>query len=156
MNNYYSDEWILKVQNILNECGLYEYWTNPDKLKEISYVNFKKLYKGKLANMYKNKWVSQLQESSKCSLYRNFKDGLTFEKYLVTLPVNLRQSLIRFRTSNHKLPIETGRYLNILRENRLCTLCLANDIGDEYHYMFICEFFKDVRERFVLANFVSY
>ena len=79
---------------------------------------------------------------------------------------NLRQSLIRFRTSNHKLPIETGRYLNTLRENRLCTLCLANDIGDEYHYMFICEFFnirmceKDLFQNptiksQVLANFVS-
>ena len=31
----------------------------------------------------------------------------------------------------------------------MCTLCLANDIDDEYHYMFICEYFKDVRERFV-------
>ena len=83
MNNYYSDEWILKVQNILNECGLYEYWTNPDTLKEISFVNYKKLHTDKLANMYKDKCTSQLQASSKCSLHRNFKDSLTFEKYLV-------------------------------------------------------------------------
>ena len=49
--------------------------------------------------------------------------------------------MIRFRTSNHNLPIELGRYVNIDREERRCTLCNTGDIGDEYRYFCICSYF---------------
>ena len=39
---------------------------------------------------------------------------------------------------NTKLPIETGRWFNIPRENRICKLCNSSDIGDEFHYLFKC------------------
>jgi hypothetical protein len=32
-------------------------------------------------------------------------------------------TLCKFRTTNHKLPIETGRWNNIDRVNRICTKC---------------------------------
>ena len=34
--------------------------------------------------------------------------------------------------------IETGRWQKITRENRKCTKCSKDVIGDEYHYFFIC------------------
>ena len=40
---------------------------------------------------------------------------------------------------NHKLPIETGRWNNIQREDRKCNLCDLNDLGDEFHYLFKCK-----------------
>lgn len=40
-----------------------------------------------------------------------------------------------FRTSNAKLPIERGRWYDIPRENRLCTICNCIEIGDEFHYL---------------------
>ena len=40
------------------------------------------------------------------------------------------------RTSN--LPIETGRWANIPRQDRICTLCNEN-IGDEVHILFRCK-----------------
>ena len=43
-----------------------------------------------------------------------------------------------FRTWNAKLPIETGRWFNIPRENRICKLCKSKDIGDEFHYLLKC------------------
>ena len=44
---------------------------------------------------------------------------------------------MKFRTSNHYLHVETGRWRNILYENRLCAYCNKNDIGDEFHYLFV-------------------
>jgi hypothetical protein len=41
-------------------------------------------------------------------------------------------------TTNHKLPIEKGRWSNIPRENRYCELCQKKQIADEYHYIFEC------------------
>lgn len=58
----------------------------------------------------------------------------------------MKQILARFRTSNHKLPIETGRWNDIERSNRLCNLC-KRDIGDEFHYILCCTVLKNERER---------
>ena len=35
----------------------------------------------------------------------------------------------KFRTTNTKLPIQTGRWNNIARENRKCQICQENQIG---------------------------
>jgi superfamily II helicase len=40
--------------------------------------------------------------------------------------------LCRFRTANHKLPIEIGRWNNTNRNNRICTHCNKNELGACY------------------------
>ncbi len=45
------------------------------------------------------------------------------ERYLKAVNVNLRTYLTRFRLSNHRLPIEVGRYVNIPRNERICEFC---------------------------------
>ena len=62
-----------------------EYWLNPNKVKDTNYASLNKLYKEKLAKLYTDNWMNELQMSSKCSLYRNFKIELTMEKYLCVL-----------------------------------------------------------------------
>jgi hypothetical protein len=47
-----------------------------------------------------------------------------------------RQLIAKFRTSDHCLQIETGRYNNIPRQQRLCTTC--NILEDEYHFFLNC------------------
>ena len=87
--------------------------------------------------------------SSKGKTYKLFKEQLIFEKYLNIIPERLWRLIIKFRTSNHYLPVETGRWNNILFEDRLCTICDKNDIGDEFHYLFICKFFHNSRVKFL-------
>ena len=72
-----------------------------------------------------------------------FKEKLEIEKYFKKLDDRNITTLCRFRTTNHKLPIETGRWQNIARENRKCLLCKSGDIGDEFHYIFVCSKFDD-------------
>ena len=57
----------------------------------------------------------------------------TFDKFYVVLGW-----ITKFRTSNLRLPIETGRWYNIPREDRKCIFC-GNGIGDEFHILFLCE-----------------
>ena len=45
---------------------------------------------------------------------------------------------MKFRIGNHKLMIETGRYSQIPRVNRLCPTCGSNQIEDEIHLLFHC------------------
>ena len=53
------------------------------------------------------------------------------------------------RCLSHKLPIEKGRLLNIERNERICLLCNKNELGDEFHYLFNCEFFHRSRIKFL-------
>ena len=52
-----------------------------------------------------------------------FKEKLDIEKYFEKLDNRNIKTLCRFRTTNDKLPIETGMWQNIARENRKCLLC---------------------------------
>lgn len=64
-----------------------------------------------------------------------FKKSVDFLLILSTIPC---KKYCKFRTSNVKLPIETGRWLNIPKDNIICKLCDCNKIGDEFHYLFKC------------------
>jgi hypothetical protein len=46
--------------------------------------------------------------------------------------------LCKFRTMNHLLPTEKGRHLAFDYDNRPCSLCTYQAIGDEFHYLFEC------------------
>ena len=79
--------------------------------------------------------------------YRIFKDNFDFENYIRILKDKDIQ-----RTTNHKSPIETCRWNNINRVNRICTKCDNIVIGDEYHYIIECEHFSNFRNRFIATN----
>ena len=46
------------------------------------------------------------------------------------------------------LGIETGRFVNLPLEQRLCKICNIEDIEDEWHFLFKCTKFDYERERF--------
>ena len=89
-----------------------------------------KATKQKLVDLFLNEWQSQIEKNSSCYNYRLFKSRFCFEKYLVNVPAKFRKYLLKFRTRNHMLPVETGRWRRIRREDRKCHLCQL-DIGDE-------------------------
>ena len=52
-----------------------------------------------------------------------------------------------FRCRNHNLPIKSGCRTNIPRNLRVCELC--NDLGDEFHFLFICPRFNEARKKYI-------
>ena len=55
------------------------------------------------------------------------------------------------------LPIETGRWTGIPVNERLCNLCKI-DIGDDYHYIMICDYFKDqiLRKKLIRQYYIKH
>ena len=90
-------------------------------------------------------WNANITQSSKGKNYHIFKENTELESYLKLLPKKLYISIIKFRTSNHKLPVETGRWENIPYGERKCSLCNKNDIGDKFHYLLVCPLFQEDR-----------
>ena len=48
-----------------------------------------------------------------------------------------RNMITKFRCSNSKLPIETGRWSMTPREERICHLCNVG-LGTAFHFLFEC------------------
>jgi hypothetical protein len=110
--------------------------------------NLRSLTKNNITG-YKNSILCQLKsisetvyklkiaECNKLVLYSQIKVNIAREKYLNLRDANIRKSVSELRLSSHKLPIEVGRYRNLPRQARLCTLCNMA-IGDEYHCLLEC------------------
>ena len=86
--------------------------------------------------MYLQEWNSLLETSPKPVIYRLFKTEHIYEPYLNIISLKNRIIFTKFRLCNHRLPIETGRWLNIPREERICIICNQRCIGDEFHFLF--------------------
>jgi hypothetical protein len=97
-----------------------------------------------LIDQLKQTWSTSVDNSTKALNYRLYKKRVSFKNYLEILKDKDLFLLCRFRTSNHRLPIEIGRWQNINRENGACNLCQGRELEDEFHYLFECtEFIHD-------------
>ena len=132
----YSSPWITNVRDILNDSGFSYMWLY--QTSTTTNDSFRAQLKVRLQDQFQQTWSSEVFNSSKCINYRMFKSKLQFEEYLLKLPRSLCRSFTRFRCRNHKLPIELGAHLNIVRDMRVCSKCNSNAIGDEFHYVFNC------------------
>ncbi|MES9882143.1 MAG: reverse transcriptase family protein [Sedimenticola sp.] len=141
-----NNKWISCIKNILQTVGRNDLWLshNVEHPKSI-----KRKIVQTLKDQYYQKWSENVQNSSKGKTYNIFKETLILEPYLVKLPRAKYLTLLKFRTCNFKLPIETGRWNNIERQDRKCNKCNLNTIGDEYHYLFECSLFTTERKNLI-------
>ena len=138
--------WIHCIKSILCNCGFSGIWENND------FPNQKWLslsIKQKLTDIYLNEWYQNVEMDKN---YRLFKKSFKFENYISTVPYNMLSYIISFKTRNHKLPVEKGRWNKIEYNRRLCDLC-KQDIGDEYHYLLTCNNLKDMRKQYIKPYF---
>ena len=47
------------------------------------------------------------------------------------------------------LKVETGRFERISLQDRLCEFCSENAIEDEEHFLFRCDLYHDLRQKFI-------
>ena len=146
----YEHKWIRSIRDILISVGRIDlfhkrYIDNPRSVKaSISRA---------LTDVHIQDWGQKMNSSSKGKSYNYLKQDLNFENYLINLDKKHYLSLIKFRTGNHRLPVETGRWENLPLNERKCHLCTKNDIGDEYHYLFCCCYFEPERKRLLKPMF---
>ena len=93
-------------------------------------------------DQFKQQWHEQLQQSNKGLIYNSFKQVHRFEHYLNSLSQSDSMNILRYRTANHCLPVETGRYDATPFHDRTCPLSESGDIGKEEHYLLFCSFFQ--------------
>ena len=101
-----------------------------------------------MQKIYITHWKHSLCNSQKLEFYNIFKDSYTLSIYLdVTRKNPNRKTLVKLRISNHKRNIETGRYDNISRCNKICPVCDLS-VEDEIHFLFDCPKYSSIRDDF--------
>jgi hypothetical protein len=139
-NNF---KWINKIKDILTNIGRPDLWDNQFR---INYNGIDKQVKQILIDQFKQTWYAGLQETNKGRIYSSFKSNLEFEPYFKVLTPHEYINMFKFRTANHRFPVETGRYDGTPFQDRLCNLCNNNSVGCERHYLLECSFFNRERQ----------
>ena len=94
-------------------------------------------------------------QQSMCKYYVDLDLMKKSQIYNSMLSDFYRIILSRWRLSNHRLNIETGRYTKpiTLRENRICTLCKV--LENEEHVIFNCPRYEDLRRLYQLTDTIA-
>ena len=149
----YVSPWLNRIESILNSCGMRNVWLNPELFKSDW---LKKAIDLRLSDMYLQEWQSQVSSKSSCIIYRTFKTNFEIENYLTLLDCSDRITISRFRCRNTKIPVVTLGYANrdTPYENRLCSICNLNEVGDENHYILRCPVLQAHRTRYISNYYI--
>ena len=150
--NIYHWPWLTHIRDILNDCGMNNIWIEQNFGNRNWLKNAITL---RLTDQYKQTWNNTIETTSSLYNYLLIKNDLVLENYLTLLPNKLCKNIMKFRTLNHKLPIEIGKYDGTPRNERKCLKCNLDDIGDEYHYLFKCTFFENIRQTYIPKKYLT-
>ena len=143
-------KWLHQIENILNESGHSYLWVQQTANQ--MQIN---LIKKTISDQEQQHLESACNDSTKGKIYAYIKESWDTEYYISNLRDEQIKSLIKFRTCNNKLPVETGRYTNVPYEQRKCPFCKIH-IGDEFHYLLECNEFDIVRKKYVKKYFYKH
>lgn len=141
--------WVSNVKNLLCNLGFNELWIlqNPGSFSI-------DILKQRIKDQFLQSWVSGLDECTKLNIYKHFKIEFCMESYL-DFHINV-QLLTKIRSGTLKLSVETGRYQNLERENRICFSCNMNVVEDEYHFVLVCPTYRSLRKLYLPIYYCSW
>ena len=144
--------WIENIKNILESChfsNLWQYQKDYASKKSLKKSIFKALDDRDVES-----WRNETTQNIYSDHYKLFKIDFETEKYLTTpdLTFDQRRFLAKFRCGDNKLPVNKHRFSTNVEE-KICSLCTSNEIGDEYHYLFICSVFSQERNLYLPKSY---
>ncbi len=132
-----------RIKQILCEAKLKPLYRNQSVV-DIEHV------KNGLMNTLEDEWKNSVSKKTKLKLYESIKPEFGVEKYLLLNIDKYEKSLLsQLRYGILPLRLETGRYVNEKREERVCTLCNTNTVESVEHFLFECSMYDTQRLQFV-------
>jgi len=149
----YNFAWINHLDQQLSFLGLNDMWILEGMNRNVNYIKMSTKLRINDCNL--QLWQSSVYYHSECTNYRVFKKSLCLENYLSLLNFYERRSLARFRCRSSYLPLNKSKFFskdvdtsNADQWDR-CVLCHKNDLGDDFHYLFVCPFFNHFRKMYI-------
>ena len=140
--------WVYNVRKLLNDYGFSYIF---DNCYNTNLNGFHLLFKQRVIDTYIQEWNNKIQVSTILRNYMYFKPEFGYESYLNQISNSLRFFITRLRLSEHPLRTQTGRYNRnrIERNERYCLTCNSLDLEDEYHFICICNCYKQLRKKYI-------
>ena len=139
--------WTSCIKSNLESIGLLNFYTGDYSSK--SPFVFGRLFR-RLCDIFHQETFAKIKgERSKLRTYAIFKKEQGYEQYLTDIKnVSIRNSVTKFRLSNHKLMIESGRHRGEGACERFCPFC-PGSLEDESHFLFSCPTYRVQRLSFL-------
>ena len=148
-NDYNGNNWASHIKKILQQHGFEYVWRQQSNI-DIPFNHIRQ----RIIDTYQQSWYSEINNSSRLESYSIFKHTFELEKYLtLNIDQKYKIALTRFRTSSHSLSIETGRYDDTAREQRICQSCNMNKVESEFHFLLVCPKYRELRQKFFKPYF---
>jgi len=126
-------------------------WTTCKQL-----INFQNI-KQRILDILKQSWYSNINNSSRLFHYSLHKQEYKIETYLIcNIDKKYQSVLSKFRLYSNNLSIETGRYTNVERKDRLCIQCTMSMIEDDYHVLLVCPKYRHLRQKLFTPYFCKW
>ena len=95
----------------------------------------------KLRGNFETKWKIEVNNKPKLRTYKTFKTSFETSKFIKwNLEKSDRSLLAQFMCGILQLRVESGHFINLKLNERLCQtqLCDLNCLEDEFHFLCIC------------------
>ena len=147
------DCWNSRVDKIKKLLNIRRLFGKPEKIgKNIDRILRSKFDRFFLDEINCCKVGTDGLDHNKLRLYKTIKGSFSPEPYILQINNrNQRAWLSRFRTSAHRLRIETGRHISPVTplHKRICVYCDCNKIDTEQHAILHCKTFNIKRQCFL-------
>ena len=146
------DCWYNRMDKIKKLFNIRRLYGKPEKVgKSIDKILRSKFDRFFLDEINQSKIGPDGCDHNKLRLYKTFKGSFATEPYITNIcNRNQRAWLSRFRTSAHRLRIETGRHTSPVTplSQRICKYCDSGQCDTEQHAILECSLFNLKRQCF--------
>ena len=138
--NQWEQSWSKQIEKLLSAHGMH--YKIPENASNTGNAFF-----GRTKDIFIQEALCGITNpDAKLRTYGLIKHKFEREEYLVQIRnTKHRQTLSKFRLSNHKLMIEVGRHMKVPKEDRICEVC-KNGVEDEIHFLIKCQLYEAGRE----------
>jgi len=137
-----TDTWSSDIQYLMASCGQSDNYNNNEP------VNLNVIWSCLHENFCQT-WMNDVNSKPKLRTYRLFKKYYEVEPYVMSFVNRSQRScLAQLRSGTLPLLIETGRWSNIVVEQRICKMCNTGCVETELHFLFDCVAYQDTRQNF--------
>ena len=142
--------WVTSVRDLLSRLGFRDVWLQQGVGDNDHFLS---IFKQRLSGINLQNGRARVSNTSRSIIYKEIIDhGFQYFLKILSIP-NYRVAMTRLILSSHNLNIESGRWQRPItsRENRKCTLC--NKVEDEFHFIFECSAFVQLRKQYIKPYF---
>ena len=136
--------WVTRIQSILCENGFEQVWLFGCGQEKLFFRELKE----RLHSSFCFRWYDHVENSSRFSIYKQYKTCFGKEKYVDILWMNIyRNVLAQFRMGVSQINVHKYRYSK-KTENWECPFC-TKTLETEEHFIFECPKYVDVRLKYL-------